>query len=89
MSCVTSPDATSSPTLVHVAGPIEPESVGARRRQRQRCLRCDTLLWDERAIAQPFLLGDPVVGRDGAGGWSWVATHRAKLNADERACRAP
>jgi hypothetical protein len=64
---------TQADLVVHVAGPIEVEKVGTRRYQRQRCLRCDRLLRDEREKTAFWLLGQRIgIGDDG---WSHVIEH--------------
>lgn len=78
---------TSSWILVHVVGPVEIEAVAGRRYLRQRCLRCDALLSDQR-IRAPFVLGELVVGLETPKGWEWLAIHRPLDATAERPCEA-
>jgi hypothetical protein len=71
--------------VVHVAGPVEEEKVGNQRRDRQRCLRCDMLLWDARRRVVPWLLGQRIAIPDDPTLTAYVV-ERAQLARSEAAC---
>lgn len=70
--------------VVHVAGPVETEALGSRRVERQRCLRCDAVLRDEREHAVWWLLGQGV--GVAVSGRAKVAIDRSVLLEHERSC---
>lgn len=72
--------------IVHVAGPVEVEKVGSRRVRRQRCLRCDCLMRDEREQVAFWLLGQQVASEN-TGGQSYVV-ERVRLRRNEARCEA-
>jgi hypothetical protein len=72
--------------VVHVAGPVENEKIGTRRVRRQRCLRCDVLLRDERERLSFWLLGQRI--SIDSEGWSRLV-EREQLSENEKPCRAP
>lgn len=80
------PTAQIEEVVVHVAGPVEREKVGAVVVERQRCLRCDGLLRDGREHLAWWLLGQRI-------GWSSDGrlrlVERARLGEGEVPCLNP